>query len=124
MNLREQAEADLAVSLEDQTAGFGLPVELIGPDGTRYTGLVGQVLYDTTEVNQETGAPLIVHNPVVTLRRSSLTVVPVNGEDWACRIPITPSTTAALATFMVEQVSEDGGSIGFIRLYLTRAAQS
>jgi hypothetical protein len=66
MNLRAQAEADLAVTLEDGASGFGMPVILIAPDGTiidKKTGttdtLMGQILYDSTETT-EVGIPTIV----------------------------------------------------------------
>lgn len=124
-NLRELAESDLGETLENSSSGFGLPVELIAPDGTVYTGLTGQVLYDSTE-STEGGLPIVVHKPVVTLRRSSLERVPQQSEknQWICKIPLTPDPDADLVTFVVEEPVESGGSIGFIRLYLTRAEQS
>ena len=127
--LREQIESDLGTTLEGD---FGLPVELIAPDGTIYDSsfndpefpLMGQILYDTLVVDPDTGAEMIVHKPVVTLRRSSLEVVPQDGEDWAVRIPIVPDRTATKETFKLERPLEEGGAIGFIRLYLTRAEQT
>jgi hypothetical protein len=129
MNLREQIEADLEDTLEGD---FGLPVILIAPDGTIYDksanqpteDLMGQILYDTSVLDPDTGIEIIVHKPVITLRRSSLTVVPQDGEDWAVQIPITPSLTATKETFKLERPVEEGGAIGFIRLYLMRAEQS
>lgn len=128
-NLRERVEADLDVTLEGD---WGLPVVLIDPaTGITYDhkyadppldppeDLVGQVLYDTRIENPETGGEMIVHKPVVTLRRSSLEVIPSRG--WVCKIPLTPSYDAEKVTFLVERPAEDGGSIGFIRLYLMRA---
>lgn len=123
MNLRVQAEADLAVSLEDIN-GFGLPVELVSPDG-EVIEAVGQVLYDSTITN-EMGLETIIHKPVVTLRRSSLSRIPLPTDRprWACRIPETPSPDADIVTYIVETPMEGGGSIGLIRLYLTRAEQA
>jgi len=122
-NLRELAESDLATTLESVDE-WGLPVELVDPDGVEYTGLYGQVLYDSLKDNPETGGQIVVNKPVVTLRRSSLTRVPIPGERWAVRIPTTPSTTAALETFLLDEASELGGSLGIVRLYLIRTAQS
>jgi len=124
-NLRELAEADLAETLEDDSDGFGLPVELIDPDGTVYTGLVGQVLYDSVQ-STEGGVPVVVPKPVVTLRRSSLERVPLPAERgrWVCKIPLTPDPDADLVTYIVDEPLESGGSIGIVRLYLTRAEQS
>lgn len=128
MTLRAEIEADLAETLEGD---FGLPVELVAPDGTRYSksandataDLVGQVLYDTTSQDGD-GNTVIDHKPVVTLRRTSLARIPQPGEKWAVEIPIAPTSTATRETFMLERASQDGGSIGFVRLYLTAAVQS
>jgi hypothetical protein len=69
---------------------------------------------------------VIQHHPVVTLRRSSLARVPLATEKnrWLVRIPTTPSRTATKTTFVLGHPSEDGGSIGFIRLYLTKTVQA
>lgn len=129
INLREQIEADLLETLEGE---FGLPVVLIDPDGVTYdksandpeNDLVGQVLYDTMIENPETGQDIIVHKPVVTLRRSSLGRVPVSGEKWVVKIPIVPQYDAEKVTFSLERPAEEGGAIGFIRLYLMEIEQS
>jgi hypothetical protein len=128
VSLRVLAESDLYRTLE-HADDWGLPVELIDPDGVEYKksanhpdeDLKGQVLYDTTEVQPETGLDMIVHKPVVTLRRSSLARIPLPGEKWAVRIPETPDPTAAKTLHMVERAPEEGKAIGFIRLYLTKA---
>jgi len=129
MNLREQIELDLRTTLEGD---FGLPVVLVNPSGVSITKstedgtvLMGQILYDTMMESLETGAQMVIHKPVVTLRRSALAAIPnVEFEKWGCKIPTTPSTTATTTTFIIERVTEDGGSIGFVRLYLTKAVQS
>lgn len=86
--------------------------------------LVGQIIYDTLVDNPETGQEIIVHKPVVTLRRTSLVRIPADGEKWYCEIPIEPKVDAPKYPFIVERPTEDGGAIGFIRLYLVEAAQS
>ena len=123
LNLREQAESDLSFTLE---GAFGLPVTLIAPDGSIQDDLVGQVLYDTVRINPETGEEMVVNNPVVVLRRSSLDRIPLPGEKWIVKIPVDPSITATLEDFMIDETRppEGGRSIGFIRLYLRRAQQS
>jgi hypothetical protein len=129
VNLREQAEADLGFTLEGE---FGLPVELIDPDGkiidTDLNGdpLVGQVLYDTVRESPDTGEDIISNEPVVVLRRSSLSRVPQAGEKWLVRIPVSPSTTATKETFVLtkDRPPSGGRSLGFIRLYPTRNVQS
>jgi hypothetical protein len=130
VNLRVLAESDLSETLENPD-GWGLPIELIDPDGVEYTkstndpeaDLTGQILYDSTRVDPETGLSMIVHTPVISLRRTSLARVPLpSDKGWMARIPETPDPAAAKVLHRVELAPEDGGSIGFIRLYLTRAA--
>ena len=116
MNIREQIESDLVTTLEGD---FGLPVELIDPDGVVYDDLVGQVLYDSIDENG-----IFSGKPVVTLRISSLDRVPIAGENWAARIPENPSTTDTLVTYILDKPPMHGRSIGFIKLYLTRTVQS
>lgn len=122
VNLRELAESDLATTLEGE---FALPVELVDPEGIEYQ-VTGQVLYETVKLDPETAEEMVINTPVVTLRRSTLARVPVDGETWTVRIPITPSTTAALEDFIISgtKAMETGGSIGFIRLYLQRIEQT
>jgi hypothetical protein len=128
VNLRQQAESDLSKTLEGD---FGLPVILVDPDGNTITQnlslttLKGQILYSTTRLDPETGEPIIVNNPVVTLRRSSLSRVPAPGERWLVRIPIDPTEGAAIVDFIIDQgrSPEGGRDIGFIRLYLRKASQ-
>jgi hypothetical protein len=112
---------------------FGLPVELITPDAviinTRQsdlTPLVGQVLYNSKDVDVDTGLPIVVNNPVVTLRRSSLSRVPVAGENWVVKIPKNPSETDTLIDFGLDpsRPPEGGQSMGFIKLYLRLIEQS
>ena len=130
MNLRERVERDLARTLEGV---FSLPVELVDPDGNEITaslnddlGLRGQIIYDTVKLNPDTGGEIVINNPVVSLRRSSLARVPEPGEKWLVRIPIEPSTTAAKQNFIISPTRppEGGRSLGFIRIYLQKAEQS
>lgn len=130
MNLRERVETDLGKSLEGD---FGLPVELITPDAviinmrqSDSTPLVGQVLYNSKDVDVETGLPIVVNNPVVTLRRSSLSRIPVAGEKWIVKIPKNPKETDTLISFAMDasRPPESGQSMGFIKLYLRAIQQS
>lgn len=121
-NLRELAESYLATTLEDPNY-FGLPVVLFDPNGNKQDGIFGQVLYDTTEQDPITGAPIIVRKPVVTVRRSTLNRIPITGETWAVQIPDTPSLTGTLVTYNLLS-TEDGKSLGMVRLYLGDVVQS
>jgi len=129
VNLREKAEQDLSITLE---GAFSLPVILVDPDGVTHDAvgdgdipLTGQVLYDTVVEDPVTGGRVVINEPIVVLRRSSLTRVPVAGEKWSVKIPIDPSTTGTLVTHMIDPTKspEGGRSIGFIRLYLKKAVQ-
>lgn len=122
-NLREIAEADLATTLESPT-DFGLPVDLTDPDGAQQT-VNGQILSAIVRNNPDTGEPVIVNNPVVVLRRSTLNRVPVAGEKWHIRMAIDPSRTAVKQDFVLDPARspEGGQSIGFIRLYVHRVEE-
>lgn len=135
-NFREQMERDLDISLEN--GGWGLPVELTGPDGIEIKTsanspdpanplpLMGQVLYTTLRVSPETGEEMTVNKPVVTLRRSSLVRVPLDGENWHVKFPTDPSLTAELKNYVLslDMATEGGRSMGFIRLYPTKVVQA
>ena len=130
LNLRELGESDLSATLEGE---FALPVELTDPNGVKYTTkkgstdlLQGQILYDTVLADPITLEQMTVNLPIVSLRRSSLTRIPLPGETWHVRIPITPSADADKVDFIASADRAPGGgaSIGFVKLYLQKATQS
>ena len=111
---------------------YKLPVVLIDPDGVTHDTslndslpLGGQVMFDSAVLNPDTGDVLVTANPVVTLRRSSLSRVPEAGETWVVKIPLSPVDGAAMNDFVIDpsRSIEGGRSIGFIRLYLRKAVQ-
>jgi hypothetical protein len=134
-NLREQMERDLEITLEKD---WGLLVELTGPDGIKITTsanspdplnplpLKGMVMYTTVRLNPETAEEVIANKPVVVLRRSSLSRIPQDGENWFVKFPKDPSLTADLQNFALslDRATEGGRSLGFIRLYPTKVVQS
>ena len=134
-NLRERTEQDLGTTLEGQ---FGLPVELTGPGGIEIKtsanspdplnplDLMAQILYTTVRVSPETGEEMVTSEPVIVLRRSSLSRVPQDGEKWFIKFPKDPSLTAEMANYALTpgRATEGGRSIGFIRLYPTKVIQS
>ena len=130
MNLRERVESDLSFSLEGQ---WGLPVELIAPTGeiintSANTGetLKGQVIFDTLSTNMETGEELIIGNPNVSLRLSSLSSFPsqTDYKTWFVKIPTTPSESASLVLHKISEAPQGGRSIGYITLFLEKVSQS
>jgi hypothetical protein len=76
---------------------YGLPIVLVDPDGNEYNTsandptkeLVGQVNYHSIDDNVnnnitsgDPGGSLVIMKPVVSIRKTSLTRVPVAGEIW------------------------------------------
>jgi hypothetical protein len=130
-NLREQIELDLYDSMESE---WGIPVELTSPDGEKQVysmnkpseRLKGQVLYFSRGENPVTGEPMVVNQPVISLRISSLIRVPQPGETWFIRCPISPRAGAPWVNFVFtsDRSTEDGTDIGFIRIYPQKIADT
>jgi len=120
-DLRALAEADLGSTLEGE---FGTSVTLIAPDGSKQTAR-GRVLWNQARTNLDTGEVATVPDPVVELRRSSLSRVPETGENWAVVIPEGPRADAASRTCLLDRSRsiEGGKSLGFIKLPLSFAGQ-
>jgi hypothetical protein len=126
INIRRLAEKDLRDTLESE---FAMPVVLISPNGekidktTDNRPLTGRVLQNRKEINFETGEPVTVPLPVVTLRMSSLPVVPKTGEKWFIRIPSGPRPDSPMADYLLDAASavEPDKSPGVINLPLVNA---
>jgi len=120
-NLREASESALECTLE---GSWALPAELTDPDGTT-TIYQGQVMFSYMDIRPDTGEPVVIENPVVTLRLSSMERVPEHGEVWVVRIPNKPSLSAPLVTYVLDKskAARKDGSLGIITLYLKRAKQ-
>lgn len=131
MNLRAQAVIDVKTQ---NLKNWSLPIVLIDPDGNKYntdnetaeTLKAIQILYDYRRENPDTGEPMTVKEPVVVLALSSLSRIPQPGEKWIIEIPLDPSDPDTLSTFFFssDRSPEGGASLGFIRLYPQKAAQS
>jgi hypothetical protein len=123
VNLREQGESDLSFTLEGD---FGLPV-YFRHDGVQYGSeadpVEAQVLWDHSRMNPDSGEPVIVQAPVVTVRLSTMEAlgkVPEPGETWELFIPEKPSRTATKVEYIVtgdNRSIEKNESIGFVRFY-------
>ena len=104
-NLREQIEQDLHDSIESE---WGVPVELTSPDGEvqKYSAnnpdelLKGQVLYFSKREDPATGETAVVPQPVVALRVTSLSRVPVDGETWHILMAVQPQHGAPRYSFV------------------------
>ena len=125
-NLRSLLEKDLGDTLEKE---FSTPAVLISPQGERIEKtidgrpLCGRVLWSHKETNPETGEPVIVPTPVVTLRTSSLPQVPKSGEVWAVIIPESARENTPLKNYVTDAsgVVEDVKNFGYINLFLVEA---
>jgi hypothetical protein len=94
--LMELAERDLSITLE---GAWSLPVIITRKSDDHTQTVQGQVLKDSVKVNED-GIPEIDLNPVVSLRVSSLTEVPEDGENWYFDIPVSPVQGAEIKRFM------------------------
>lgn len=129
VNLRQLAEKDLKTTLENE---WKIPVILLGPDGFEQSkskndpekDLGGRVMYDTVEIDVDTGLPMYSNEPVVSLRVSSLNRIPQNGEKWQVRMPISPLEGAPFEDFFLDKPIRGSKSLGFISLHLTRIEQA
>lgn len=89
MNLRTIAEADLAVTLEDDVNGFGFDIKITDPDGN-VGDLIGQSNDIAQLIDPDTGTAISGRFATAVVRLSSLTAVtpvalgiPVNISDAA-----------------------------------------
>jgi len=71
MNLRQLAEQDLAVTLEDSVTGFGWPVTLTDPLGVS-ANLTGQSHDIGQTIDPDTGVPVSGRECAFVLRTSSI----------------------------------------------------
>jgi hypothetical protein len=113
---------------------FGDDITLTDPDGTIYDksaidpteNLRGKIRYRPLRVDPETGEPVIVPGPVVSIQIRALSRVPADGENWQVRMPISPESGAALVDFLLteDRAIEKHDDMGFIKLYLQKPEQS
>jgi hypothetical protein len=106
-------------------ADWGMPVILKDPTGTTQT-VEGQVLRSVISVNPENGEPIVSPNPVITLRTSSLSIIPEDGENWYFQIPSTPDPDSTKVEFVLDgsKAIENNGAFGFIKIFLTDVEQT
>ena len=123
-SLRRTLERDMYDTLEGE---WKMPVELTSPDGVTqiysannpFELLGGQVLYSSRRESPETGEIIVVNQPVVTLRVSSLVRIPKAGEKWYIKIPTgyEPNATKQSFVFTLDRSPENGNDMGFIKIY-------
>ena len=80
MNLREQAEADNAILLEDDVAGFGVAITFTSPDAAQTVTVKGQFIRISVEIDTNTGLMMQGSTVEFTVRLSSLEgIIPEGG---------------------------------------------
>lgn len=121
VDLRVLAESDLQYSVEGE---WGATMYLIDPDGVRHT-VVGQLVYSYIKTDPQSGDDVVVQEPVITLRKSTLTRVPVNGEKWFCQLPDAPPSTDLLNYGLTaDRANMGNNSLGIVKLYPKKVKQS
>ena len=131
MNLRTRAITDVKTQ---NLKNWALKIELQDPDGNTYikdndTGedlKALQILYDRRVENPDTGEIIIVHEPVITIARSSLSRIPIPGETWSVKFPLDPTDENTLSNYVFnpDRSIAGGSSLGFFRIYPVKLVQS
>lgn len=122
-NLRESAAKRVSNHLSG--GRFSLPVELIDDEAVLYS-VNGSILYDTVGIDPDSGAEILIDNPVVVLSKQDLVRVPQQGEKWVVRIPTEPKVSGIKESFMLSPESPlaGGGSLDYITLFLKKLEQT
>ena len=130
-NLRTRAIKD---AKNQNIKNWSTPIELIDPDGIVYNtdNETGQplrslqTLYDRRDENPDTGEPITVHEPVISIARSSLSRIPQPGEKWSIKFPLDPTDETTLSNYVFDSDRSigEGNSLGFIRIYPFKLVQS
>lgn len=103
MNLRELAESDNALLLEDDISGFAVAVKLTDPGGPEYE-VKGQYHRVGVDIDPETGAVVQGNKSAVTVRLSSLGPGVMPADSWKVE---TTDITGAAVTGYVNAVMAD-----------------
>ena len=96
MNLREQAEADNAIILEDDVAGFGVEITFTSPDEVQTKTVKGQFTRISVEIDQGTGLMVRGSTVAFTVRLSSLGGI-IPADKW--KVESTDITGAAFVGY-------------------------
>ena len=123
-NLRAEIEKDLSFSIEND---WGSVVELTTPEGQTQKFSMNEPLkklkaairYFTSKEDPVTGGTIIVNQPVVTFRISSLIRIPDDSDKWFIKMPISPVVGAPMESFVFtgDRFATHGTDIGFLNVY-------
>ena len=119
MNLRQQAEANLAFTLEDDVSGFGWPITYTEPaaDGGGVHAVKGQYHRIGVDTNELGGLMMGQDKSVVTMRISSLGVDPKKGG----RIDTMDITGTAVAGLVTNEGLSFDRAAGRVTIVFKRA---
>lgn len=104
----------------------GTAVILTGPDGIPRTYTDCIFLSGRVTTSPDSGEETVVVNPVASFPRSSLVVIPQNGENWHLQAPLDPDNPLVYSSFeMTPTKSIEGGrSLDTIILHVSEGQQS
>ena len=122
-DLRAAQEKDLSDCIEGE---FGTDVILTDPDGVKYEysandpelKLRAKVRYKTISINPETGEPVYDEEISVSIRTTSLTRTPQDGETWGIRLPVSPQVGAPIEDFLFtpDRAIISGADMGYVKI--------
>jgi len=119
-------ERDLGEMIEGP---FAVLVELLPPGGawirTSLRGGPLHGLWTNAYFDTEGGEQVVVNEPCLCLRRSSLSRIPLHDEKWALRVQDTPGIQAmAMYVLSTDKVPKSDMSRGIIYLFPQAVSQS
>lgn len=124
LNLREHAAtAGLRKTVQ---GNFGMPVDIVFASGNEQLSIQAQVLYDTEEIDPESGDLISVRREWVTLIKADLDEEINQGDTAYFKIPKSPDDQTTKIERMLDNSQQivDGASLGFIRIPLTQVEQA
>ncbi|MEJ2043703.1 MAG: hypothetical protein P8X74_03595 [Reinekea sp.] len=107
------------------TIGWGMPVDIIFASGNDQEQVNAQVLYDTEQIDPESGDLISVNNTWITFAKASLDEEINQGDKAYFKFPTRPGSTVQIAGMLDgSKAIIDGKSLGFIRIPITDVEQS
>jgi hypothetical protein len=119
MDLRSIAERDLANPMRD----WGTSIVLCDPDGVVHE-VVGQVFANSVRLNPDNGSEVVVYDPRIILRYSTLDRAPISGEVWHVKTSLAPGRPIQNFSIDPSRPIEGGHTIGYLKIYLREVEQS
>jgi hypothetical protein len=107
------------------TIGWGMPVDIVFASGNEQSEVNAQVLYDTEQIDPDTGDLISVNNTWITFASADLDEEINPGDKAYFKFPKRPGTTTQISGMLDGSKKPiDGKSLGFIRIPITDVEQS